>query len=418
MVVSYVLMTGTGVFTARLLGPAAKGQLAAVTTWAQTVTWVATLGLNTALAVRVAESRAGPAGARHLQIALGSSLLYSAVAGSAVSLVSIAVLTRSLAGLGEGTAALVFLAFLGLPAGILVSVLMAIQLSLGRHRVFAMAQAAGPGAALLVVLAKYLVFGNLSPRDVVTAGLASSGLVMVVLIRSLPWRSGIIHTRSLYDDLRFGATTAVGGIFSVLNLRLDLVVLSLVVPSISIGYYSAANSFMAPVLVIPVAVAAHLTPKVAAAPPGTRSTATIVRQAVVGAAISAAAGLGVAIVSPAVVPMLLGSQYLPAVRLIWILFPGFVARGFVTVIVAGAVGQRRPRVGNYAEMWGVAVTVTALPLALARFGIIGAAAVSTVAYGVAAGTSLWLLVRSSGVRDSSVEAAQTVVGPCVPEQRV
>lgn len=412
LIVSYVLMIAISIATARLLGPAAKGQVAAVASWTQILIWVSTFGLNTAIAVRVAESFRTPAGRDTLRACLGNSAVHSLVVSTLVAIPAMLALTHLLSGLGPGLNVLLLLSLIGLPAGVLSSILLSAQLSLERSSRFTAAQIMGPAAAGLLLLARYSVSGRLTPLDVVGSALASTICVLLIVAKGLPWRASSFHRQFLIEDLRFGGSTAVGGIFSVMNLRLDVLVLSVMVSASDIGLYSAANNVMAPILIVPAAAAAHLTPNVARRAADEDTTGFILREAFLFAGLGAAGGLLLAALAPVLVPLALGEPYRPAVKLVWILVPGFIARGFVSVVVAGALGQRRPRVGNVAELVGIIVTILLLPLTLPRLGVVGAAWVSSASYLLSATTAAIMLSRVHQAKESDQDAGPLQRSSC------
>jgi O-antigen/teichoic acid export membrane protein len=394
MLVAQMVGVAIGILTARLLGPSAKGQAAAITTWSQTLVWVSTFGLNTAIAVRVAESFTRTSGPGQLATALGNSLAYATAVGASVAVLSFVLLSQVLAHLGPGTDLLLLLALVGIPGGVLVSILISMQVSIGRPSRLAAAQIMGP-LVTIGYLGLVLASGRrLTPVHLVVAALVATSTVLYFLGHGLPWGAMVLDKAALRADLRFGGSTAAGGILSLLNLRLDILVLSIFVSTRSLGFYFAANNMMGPLLIAPLAAAAHLTPRVADLRDAPGTERLIFRQAFLYSGVSAAVGGALALAAPVAIPWLLGRAYRPAVVLTWLLIPGFVARAFAAVLVAGANGQRRARVGNLAEGAAAIVTIAGLPVALPRYGVTGAALVSTAAYIVSAAIAASVLWRS------------------------
>lgn len=393
MTFSYGLMLGMALATARILGPAAKGQLTAVTNWGLILVWLSTFGLNNAISVRVAESRGCSDGEEALRVSLRNGLVYSFVVGTAVAVISTLVLSRLLADLGDGTTYLLLSVLVGLPTGILVCILMSLQFSIDRGTRFTVAQIALPGLAALILLGRLGVSGKLTALDVTLAGLVSSVVALLVLGAGLPWRGSPFSPQILWTDLRFAGATAIGGLFTVLNLRLDILALSLFVSSVNIGWYSAANSMMAPLLIAPGALAVQLMPRVAKRRGSSGTVRLILREAALCSGFGFAVGLGLVVAAPIMVPLLLGDDYRPAVPLIQILVPGYIAKGFTGMVVAGAIGHRRPSVGLLAEGLGVALTIGLLPTAYHRYGLVGVAWVSSASFALSAVTAVVALQR-------------------------
>jgi hypothetical protein len=109
--------------------------------------------------------------------------------------------------------------------------------------------------------------------------------------------------------------------------------------------------------------------------------------------LSAALACVLAVAAPWGVPLVFGHAFEPAVELVWILLPGFVAQSYAYIVDAGMVGLRKPWVGNAAQGAGVVITASMLPILLPTYGAKGAAITSTVSYTVSAVISVWALGR-------------------------
>jgi len=394
LLASQLIMAATGIISARWLGPSGKGLVAGATTWGQVLGWFAGLGVAMAIQVRVAEapeeSKAAVA-----STSLGNGLLYSAVVGTGIGLVAFFPVAHALTGLGPGSTAAVAWAILPLPLSVLAPVLGFLQLALGRNRLYSISLVVGPATTFALVLAAAAT-GKLSPVVLIVCYLAGGVAALSASARQLPWRS--IHTdvAMLWKDIRFGVKLWLSGVMGLLNLRLDILVMAMFVSAADIGVYSAANNVMLPVSSIPAAIALITTSKAARLVQGGPGSATAAiwgssRQAFI---LSLAGGLVLAVAAPLVVPLLLGDAYRPSIPLIWILISGNVARSVMGVIVAGAMGMRRPRVGYLSEGVGLAATLILLPVLLPRWGITGAATTSSISYCLAASASLWWLLRA------------------------
>ena len=100
-----------------------------------------------------------------------------------------------------------------------------------------------------------------------------------------------------------------------------------------------------------------------------------------------------AALAPIAVPLLFGSAFQPVVMLVWVLIPGYMARTYFSLVIAGTLGVRRPWVGNVTEVAGLAVTAALLPLLLPRYGALGAAITSTAAYCASAVVAMYAIRR-------------------------
>jgi O-antigen/teichoic acid export membrane protein len=406
LITSQVIMAVTAILSSRWLGPSGKGLVVAATTWGQLLGWFAGMGVAVAIQVRVAEAPDESKSAA-TSTALGNGLLYSAVVGTSVGLVSFILLARSLAGLGSDSTTVVALAVLPLPLSVFTPVLLSVQLALGRNRIYSLATVLGSLSTLGLVLSAMAV-GKLSPIVLICCYLLGSMIPLMTLTRKLPWKCVNISLVILRQDMRFGFRMSLSGVMALVNLRLDVLVMTMFLTSRDIGLYSAANNVMMPVVSIPAAIAMITTSRAAKlqAEMGSQVAAESVwnssRQAFF---ISLAGGLFLAAAAPFVVPALLGEVYRPSIPIIWILITGNIARSVMGVVIAGANGMRRPRAGYVSEGIGLAFTLVLLPVLLPRWGIAGAAATSVVSYFLASIASLWWLMlarRSNSKRDSGV----------------
>ncbi len=395
LVAAQVIMAIIGLLSARWLGPSGKGLVAAASTWGQLLGWFVGLGLGFAIQVRIAEE---PDTSKHsaMSTALGNALLYAACVGMSAGFIGFLLLSRALAHLGPDVRSVIALTVLPIPLGLLASFLASLQLGLGRHRIYALLTIAGPISTLVLLLVVTLVRGNPSPVIVVSCYLIGALVALLFAARQLPWRSIRIDLHTLSHDIRFGAKTWLTSVMGLASLRLDLLVLTVFVSAGDIGLYSAANNVMMPITALPSAIALLAAPRAARLRAQVHPLASInaIRNSTRNALSLALVGAGLlAAAAPVIVPLLLGNAYRPAIQLIWILIAGYVARAVVSVIVAGANGMRRPRAGYLSEGVGLMVTLVLLPILLPRWGITGAAIVSTLAYMASAIAAVWWLAK-------------------------
>jgi O-antigen/teichoic acid export membrane protein len=226
--------------------------------------------------------------------------------------------------------------------------------------------------------------------------IVANAFSVIVVARGLPWRRITVAIRTLIEELRFGIKVHLTALLGFANFRLDVLFMSAIVSASQIGYYGVANNVMIPVSSIAAAAAIIMTPTVArfggndVSPE--RQLAFIRREAFVYLSLATAGGVALALASPFLLPLVFGPTFEPAIVLVWILIPGYIARSFTLILVSGTVGMRRSAVGNAAEGAGLVVTVSLLPVLLPRYEAIGASVVSTIAYGSSAVVA-WLGFR-------------------------
>lgn len=390
VIASQILVGVAGIVAARNLGPAGRGIVAGVLIWAQTLPYLALAGLNSSLTVRVASGASNGLGT-----VIGSALAYSTAAGVVVLIPALIVIPPTVGALGAHARSLAAVALLIIPFGILTELLCAVLLASHRLRRYNLARLMGPAIILAGTLALAATH-RVTPTAIVGVTLGATGVTLVVLATGMPWREFKLAPGELARDIVFGVKTAVGGWAAIVNLRFDILVMSAVVSASQLGLYGTANNTMLPVATIASAAASLLTPSVARLGADMhRQVLLIRRQLVRYARLSLVGGIILAAAAPVVVPMLFGRGFTPAVVLVWILIPGYLARVCSTMVTAGAIGMRRPGVGNRIEGWSLLVTVALLPVLLPRYGAVGAAVTSTAAYLVAAAIAVLSLRRLS-----------------------
>ncbi len=390
LIVSQVLLGVSGVVAARALGPSGRGVVAGVASWAGLLASLFLLGMNTSLGVRVARR------SQDVGVASATALAYLALVGLPVAAVAAVTVPLIVGDLGANASGI---ARWAVPTTVILAMLseMLMSISIARRRFFVFN---GCRVLLplipLVVAVGYSASGTLTPTVMIAAGVAAAAACLLWLVMSNPWKKTRFDRGAFIADLRFGATSAVSNWAGMANARLDFLLMSAFVSASQLGYYGVANNVMLPVLTIPSAAATVLVPRVAGLleANGSDKNAIIRSQSsLIWAAlrrylvISAVGGVALAFAAPLAVPLLFGTSFRPAIVLIWILIPGFVARAAMVILANATTAMRYPRVGNTAEIASLFVTVSLLAILLPRYGALGAAIASTVAYTVAAVTA-------------------------------
>lgn len=93
-----------------------------------------------------------------------------------------------------------------------------------------------------------------------------------------------------------------------------------------------------------------------------------------------AACCGLFVIAPFAIRLLFGAAFAGSVSACRILLPGMVAVGLNRVLYEGARAFNHPELPSYTEGFSMIVTLVALCVLLPRFGFLGAAIASTLAY--------------------------------------
>jgi O-antigen/teichoic acid export membrane protein len=247
----------------------------------------------------------------------------------------------------------------------------------------------------MVVILALTVTGGLSVAWVAVAFVIGRVAAGLYGLSATAWPSGG-PSAPLSPLAKYGLKAVIGSVGSLLNNRLDQLVIAPLVGLGDLGLYAVAAGASFPPTAVAMSMGAgafatvshdtHL---------GRRASAgTAIRR---GLLVSTFASIGLAIVSPILIPLLYGAAFTGAVVPTIILLGGSIPWGgqLVACQCANALGQ--PSYASISETVGLCVTVLGLLIFVPLYGIIGASAVSVGAYIVRLSITLTLL-RRIGVR--------------------
>jgi O-antigen/teichoic acid export membrane protein len=208
------------------------------------------------------------------------------------------------------------------------------------------------------------------------------------------WRRAMRALRTLAG---FGLRAQLSTVLQFFSYRLDLFILNATSGLGAAGVYSVATLLAESVWYVPSAIGLVLAPRVAAAVEGEDDEATeaICRGTVL---VSVAGAVVIAVLAPLLVLVLFGSAFLPAVVPLWVLLPGVVALGLDKPIASYQLGRGRPQISLYVALFATPITVAAYVLLIPRYGIVGAAAGSTISYIATTAIEIVYLHRVSPLR--------------------
>jgi len=246
----------------------------------------------------------------------------------------------------------------------------------------------------LVLLAGVDAFGAVVAA-LLLADLATLSLAWSRLARRGFFRDAEHPSKDLAREIAgYGLRAQTGGVITLLNLRLDFILLSLLTGPGVLGVYAIASRFAELVRIPGMSLTYVLYPRFARA--GRARATESARRVVVKAGLLTAATVAPLWVGAAlVIPAFYGSEFEPAVLPARIILLGLVLNGVGAVVTAFLYGIGRPGLNSVAMGVGLVATV-ALDLALIpAFHASGAAVASAVAYALSSLVLVWFLVRES-----------------------
>ena len=208
----------------------------------------------------------------------------------------------------------------------------------------------------------------------------------------------------------YGLRAQVGGIITLLNLRLDFIVLSLLAGPAMLGIYAIASKF-AELLKIPGLALTYVLYPAYARVTGEQAVAQARPAIRKGGVAVAAIVLPLWPAAGFLIPAIYGSEFDAAVTPARIIMLGLVLEGVAGVITAFLYGIGRPGLNSLAMAAGLMITVTLDLLLIPSFGATGAAVASAAAYLSSTLALIWLFRRVSMRTPSRTAGAAIAAAP-------
>lgn len=225
----------------------------------------------------------------------------------------------------------------------------------------------------------------------VTGNAALVAALLAADVLTFAWALARLRRRGFFRDARrpspalarriaaYGLRAQVGGIMTLLNLRLDFILLSVMAGPAVLGVYAIASKFAELVKVPGMALTYVLYPKYSR--DGQAQAAADARRLLPRAGLPLAAAIvPLWAVCGWLVPALYGAEFHRAVLPARIILVGLVLEGVAGVLSAYLYGIGRPGLNSWAMGAGLAVTVALDLLLIPPFGSTGAAVASASAY--------------------------------------
>ncbi len=252
--------------------------------------------------------------------------------------------------------------------------------------------------SVLVALGSVELFGNLTISNAIFAwSLAFLPPVAFGYVLAGPqtWPRRLATPRQLAPAVRFGVQAQAGNLIQLLNYRLDSYLVLLFVNASGVGLYATGVSLSEGLWFIANSVTVVLLTNLTAGDEayGRRMTPLICRGTLL---VTAAASLAAAAVSPFVIPAIFGVAFEDAVLPFLWLLPGTIALAGSKVLAAYIFSRGKPMINAWIALVTLAVAIGADLVLIPVFEVPGAAAASSLAYGVSLGLTVFAYRRLSG----------------------
>lgn len=376
----------SGIAIARALGPAGRGEIAAILLLTQLCVWFFSGGATEAIAYRLARRTEDGPRLLGTWLAIGVPLgLVAIIVGELALPILFSAQTSEAIMLGR-----IYLAI------VLVMLLQIVQygMLLGNHdfSFYNLVRLLQPALISAAYLACW-VFGVLSVKGALVINAAAIGIAFLAAAVRLMRRVGVARPDRalLRETLSFGLKAHMGTIAGLVNARLDLMIVPAFLSAASVGLYSVATNVTSIIITLTTTIATIVMP--VAARREKQSPHTVVRTLQVVLLIGVAIAIPLAGIANFAVGIVYGSDFESASTALRILLPGVVLDAAAMVLWSGLLAANRPLLSSVAAIPAAIITVGGLLLFLEEGGIDVAAIVSTIAYTVVFVISVFLYKR-------------------------
>ena len=381
----------SGPLVARLLGPAKRGELAAV----QNIFWlaalVALLGLPEATLFFIARQ---PAKSGRI---LSCSACLVAVSAPVCMLIGYFVAPVALQGQSQGTIAT---ARLGLFFILVSSWLSLVQFAIrGTNRILEWnISRAVPALSWMLALIGAGFFRVVSVSAIM---LAYIGVLVVSVVTGLVlFLSKGEQQRQMRPDfslakplLGYGVPLVCASVPQILNLRLDQLLIAGLLPASALGLYVVAVGWSGAISPLLHAIANLLFPRIAASASPEDAAETFGRAMRIGSMAAVVLGGGLAAMTPILLPLVFGAAFRPSIVAACILMGANAISGVNVILEEGLRGLGNTWEILISEGTGLGATIISLIYFLPRQGIVGAAIGSVLGYGVTTLVLIFYVVK-------------------------
>jgi O-antigen/teichoic acid export membrane protein len=375
----------SGPILARTLGPVGRGELAAVLMPVTFAVGIALLGIPSAVTFYVARRHA-PSGRIIRQAAP------VVLGGSAVAAIVLIALAPYLLGSYPEGVRLLQAAALVIPGAAFIQLLRGAVL--GRRRYgFANAEQSltavlRAGGLVLLALAGALTVSTALWMTIL-AGLPAAALLLLGLRTAAADHPDA--SASATEIVGYGARAWGGTVADAANRRLDQVLMLPLAGALQLGYYAVAVALAEFANILVGAIQRVLFSESAA-----RRDWGLVERAGRCTVLVIGVGAGVGfLAAPFLVELLFGGDFAPASSMARVLFVAAVPASVGSVLAAGLLGAGHPGGTSIAQGVALCLTLAGIAVLVPRFGGLGAAYTSLVAYSGFLSVILWKIKRSA-----------------------
>lgn len=364
----------TGIIVARALGPDGRGELAATLLVAQMTAWVFGMGVSEGVAYHQARK---PEDAPRLMttwlLLVGPLMLVGFVAAQLLLPIIFAAQTEEAIDLAR-------IYLLVIPLISLQQIFSAVLLGDHDFHFYNLVRFFYPAVAALIYAA-YLLFDAFSVETALIANAIGLAASVALAARRAIKRHGLgrFDKPLMRSTFSYGLKAHGGSTAALVNTRLDLLVIPAFLSATQVGLYSVATNVATIIPTLTGTIALMAFP-VAARRGGSPRTVLITLQTTVGLALAMA--LPLIVLAPWLLELVYGDEFGAASDALRLLLPGTVFAAASGTLYAGLLAAGKPLLVSVGAGTAAVVTVFGLIIFLPIGGIVAAASVTSVAFGV------------------------------------
>lgn len=383
---------GTGIITARLLGPHDRGLFTLLVMLPQTLVTFVKMGVAQANVYYIRRARVP------VETVASNSLVLCAVVSVVVFLAAYFGGPWFIEPFTEGAPwSYVWLALVLVPFLLIESYFMAILQAVeafGAYNLQSIYKAVMSfvGIATAVLLLDGRLWAALMSQVTV---LAAANLWLLYQVSQVSRYSFRWDWKVGRGTLDFGAKSYVQTLAAHLHYRIDLYLIALLLTPEQVAFYSIAVNMTHPILQIPDAIGTVIFPKLAGSSDeqAHERTAVTCRHTLFTTLVAAIFYAGV---GSQLMVLFYGERYSPAIPPMFMMLPGIIMISLYQILSRNFTSRNRQQVNIIAAGVALAVNATSNLILIPRFGIVGAALSTAISYSLAAGILLTVFVRDSG----------------------
>ena len=207
--------------------------------------------------------------------------------------------------------------------------------------------------------------------------------------------------------LEFGAKSYIQTLAAHLHYRIDLYLIALLLNPEQVAFYSIAVNMTHPILQIPDAIGTVIFPKLAGSSDAAahQRTAVTCRHTLFATIIAAIVYAGI---GSQLMVFFYGARYAPAIPPMFMMLPGIIMISLYQILTRNFTSRNKQQINIISAGVALVVNTTANLILIPRMGIVGAALSTAISYSLAALILLVVFVRESGatVRETVLVSAE------------